>query len=105
MCSSISLSSISSDHKGFWANHFAKPRPRWTLLHILVPAAIFIVLAVSFDLLAGKADSFGRSRRLLRIGGIHIGLLTVNQGAPFGVGVLAGMAVAALISFVVSLPR
>ncbi len=75
------------------------------LLHILVLAAIFIVLAVSFDLLAGQSGFLSVAHAgFYGLGAYTSGLLTVNQGAPFGVGVLAGMAVAALISFVVSLP-
>jgi len=75
------------------------------LLHILIIAAIYALLAVSLDLLAGRTGLLSIAHAAFcGIGAYTSSLLTVRLGAPFIVGVLAGMAVAVLISFIVSLP-
>lgn len=75
------------------------------ILHILVLVGIYTVLAVSLDLLAGHTGLLSIAHAsFYGLGAYTTALLAVHFGAPFLVGVLAGMAVAALVSFVVSLP-
>jgi branched-chain amino acid transport system permease protein len=75
------------------------------LLHILVLAAIYALLAASLDLLAGRAGLLSIAHAAFYgLGAYTSALLVTRCGAPFVVGVLAGMAVAALMSFIVSLP-
>jgi branched-chain amino acid transport system permease protein len=75
------------------------------LLHILVLIAIYTVLAVSLDLLAGHTGLLSIAHAAFYgLGAYTSALMAVHFGAPFLVGVLAGMAVAALVSVVVSLP-
>ncbi len=75
------------------------------LLHIFVIVAIYTILAVSLDLLCGQSGFLSLAQAAFcGLGAYTSALLAVQFGAPFLVGVLAGMAVAVLISFVVSLP-
>lgn len=75
------------------------------LLHILILAAIYAVLAVSLDLLAGHGGFLSIAQAgFYGLGAYVSALLAAQFGAPFVIGVLAGMAVAALVSFIVSLP-
>ncbi|MCI0401423.1 MAG: branched-chain amino acid ABC transporter permease [Gammaproteobacteria bacterium] len=75
------------------------------LLHILVLVGIYTTLSVSLDLLAGYTGLLSIAHAAFYgLGAYTSALLAVNLGAPFLVGVLAGMTVAALVSFVVSLP-
>jgi branched-chain amino acid transport system permease protein len=75
------------------------------LLHILILVGIYTVLAVSLDLLAGHTGLVSIAHAALYgLGAYTSALLAVHFGAPFLAGVLAGMAVAALASVVVSLP-
>jgi branched-chain amino acid transport system permease protein len=75
------------------------------LLHILALVGIYTVLAASLDLLAGHAGLLSIAHAAFYgLGAYTSALLAVRLGAPFLVGVLAGMVVAALVSFVVSLP-
>jgi len=75
------------------------------VLHILVLVGIYTVLAVSLDLLAGHTGLLSLAHAAFYgLGAYTSALLTVYTGAPFFIGVLAGMAVATLVSFVVSLP-
>ena len=75
------------------------------LLHILVLATIFTILAASLDLLAGQSGFLSIAHAgFYGLGAYTSALLAVHIGIPFFVGVFAGMAIAALISFVVSLP-
>jgi branched-chain amino acid transport system permease protein len=74
-------------------------------LHILVMAGIYSVLAVSLDLLAGYTGLLSIAHAAFwGLGAYASALLAVRLGAPFLVGLLAGMVVAVLVSFVVSLP-
>ena len=74
-------------------------------LHILILIAIYTILAVSLDLLAGHTGLLSLSHAAFYgLGAYSSALLTTQKGVPFWVGVLAGMAVAALVSLVVSLP-
>lgn len=75
------------------------------LLHILVLANIFILLASSLDLLVGRLGLLSMAHAIFYGIGAYTGaLLAVHFGTPFLVGLLAGMAMAAVISTMVSLP-
>jgi branched-chain amino acid transport system permease protein len=75
------------------------------LCHVLVLVCIYAVLARSLDLLAGHAGLLSISHAaFLGLGAYTSALLAVHLGAPFLLGVLAGMAVAGVASFLVSLP-
>ena len=75
------------------------------LLHILVLIGIYTILAVSLDLLAGHAGLLSIAHAAFYgLGAYTSALLAVHTGAPFLVGILVGMAVATLVSLVVSLP-
>jgi branched-chain amino acid transport system permease protein len=80
------------------------------LLHILIVAAIFGLLAVSLDLLAGHTGLLSIAHAAFYGLGAYTSALVVSSqwavgsGQSFLTGVVAGMAVAALVSFIVSLP-
>lgn len=75
------------------------------LLHILVLFGIYATLAVSLDLLAGHTGLLSMSQAAFYgLGAYTSALLAVEFGVPFPGSILAGMGLAALISFVVSLP-
>jgi len=75
------------------------------LLNILIFAAIYTTLAVSLDLLAGRAGLMSIAHAAFYgLGAYTSALLAVQFGASFITGVLAGMVVAILISLIVSLP-
>ena len=75
------------------------------LLHVLVLVCIYSVLAVSLDILAGRTGLLSIPQAVFYgVGAYASALLAVRLGAPFLVSVLAGMALAAVISLVVSLP-
>jgi branched-chain amino acid transport system permease protein len=75
------------------------------LLHILVLAMVFTVLAASLDLLAGQSGFLSIAHAgFYGLGAYTSALLAIHFGSPFFVSVLASMAVAALISFIVSVP-
>jgi len=75
------------------------------ILHILVMIGIYTVLAVSLDLLAGHTGLLSIAHAAFYgLGSYTSALLAVHFGAPFFASVLAGMAVAALVSLIVSLP-
>lgn len=75
------------------------------LVHILVLVGVYSMLAVSLDLLAGYTGLVSIAHAAFYgLGAYTSALLAVHFGAPFLAGVLAGMAVAALVSVVVSLP-
>lgn len=75
------------------------------LQHILVIAFIYAALTVSFELLAGQTGMLSIAHAaFFGIGAYTSALLAICLGAPFLVGVLAGIAVAVLISFAVSFP-
>lgn len=74
-------------------------------LHILVLIGIYTILAVSLDLLAGHTGLLSIAHAAFYgLGAYTSALLAVHTGAPFLVGIVVGMAVAALVSLVVSLP-
>ena len=73
--------------------------------HILVLIGIYTILSVSLDLLAGHTGLMAMSHAAFYgLGAYTSGLAAVYFGAPFIVGVLLGMTVAAMVSLVVSLP-
>jgi branched-chain amino acid transport system permease protein len=75
------------------------------LLHILVLAGIYVVLAISLDLLAGHTGILSIAQAaFFGVGAYTSALLTVHFGAQFVVGTLAGMGAAILVSVMVSLP-
>lgn len=74
-------------------------------LHILILIGIYTILAVSLDLLAGHAGLLSIAHAAFYgLGAYTSALLAVHTGAPFLVGIFVGMAVATLVSLVVSLP-
>lgn len=75
------------------------------ILHIAILAGIFSILAISLDLLVGYGGFLSVSHAAFYgLGAYTSGLVAVRFGLSFPTGVLAGMVVAVLISFVVSLP-
>lgn len=75
------------------------------LLHILVLIGIYAALAASLDLLAGHTGLLSVAQSAFYgLGAYTSALLAVKFGASFPVSVLAGMVVASLVSFVISLP-
>jgi branched-chain amino acid transport system permease protein len=75
------------------------------LLHVLTLCAIYTVLAISLDLLAGHTGLLSLAHAAFYgLGAYTSALLAVHRGAPFLVGILIGMMVAATVSLVVSLP-
>jgi branched-chain amino acid transport system permease protein len=80
-------------------------------LHILILVGIFTVLAVSLDLLAGHGGFLSIAQAAFYGLGAYTSALVVSSQWSvvsgqwgFIIGVLAGMAVAAAVSFIVSLP-
>jgi branched-chain amino acid transport system permease protein len=75
------------------------------LLHVLILFAIYTALTVSLDLVAGRAGLLSIAHAAFYgLGAYTSALLAVRSGVPFVIGVLGGMVVASLISFIVSLP-
>lgn len=75
------------------------------LLHILILATMYTVLAVSLDLLAGQTGLLSIAHAAFYgVGAYTSALLAVHCGLGFIVGALLGMFFACLVSFVVSLP-
>src|SRR5438309_4595650 len=75
------------------------------LQHILVIFALYVTLVTSLDLLAGHAGLLSTAHAgFYGLGAYTSALFMIHLGAPFLAGVLAGMTVAALISFIISLP-
>lgn len=75
------------------------------LLHIVVIAAIYTVLAVSLDLLCGQTGFLSVAQAAFYgLGAYASALLATHYGISFPLSVLAGMLMAVLVSFLVSLP-
>jgi branched-chain amino acid transport system permease protein len=75
------------------------------LLNILVLIGIYAILAVALDLLAGHAGLLSMAHAaFFGLGAYTSALVAVRLGLNFFPAVVAGVAVAALISFIVSLP-
>ena len=74
-------------------------------LHIVIIASIYIVLAVSLDLLAGHGGLLSLAHAAFYgLGAYSAALLATRCGAGFITGVLSGMVVAFVVSFLISLP-
>jgi len=75
------------------------------LCHILVLIAIYSILASSLDLLAGHGGLLSIAHAAFYgLGAYTSAVAAVRFGAPFLVGVLAGVIVATVLSFIVSMP-
>jgi branched-chain amino acid transport system permease protein len=75
------------------------------LFHILVLVSVFTILSVSLDLLAGHTGILSIAHSAFcGIGAYTSALLVTQQGASFAVGIVTGMFVATIVSFIVSLP-
>lgn len=75
------------------------------LLHILVIAAIYSVLALSLDLLVGQTGILSIAHAAFYgLGAYTSALLAVQLDIPFFVGIPITIVVAALVSFIVSVP-
>jgi len=75
------------------------------LEHVLILICIYTILAVSLDLLAGHTGLLSIAHAAFYgLGAYASALMTVFYGAPFLLGVLAGIGVALVSSFIVSLP-
>ncbi len=73
--------------------------------HILVILAVYVTLVVSIDLIAGHSGLISVAHAAFYgIGAYTSALFATVLGASFLVGVSAGMAVAFLFSFIISLP-
>jgi branched-chain amino acid transport system permease protein len=74
-------------------------------LHILILSAIYSILAVSLDLLAGRTGMLSIAQAAFSgIGAYASAIVTIRLGGGFLVGVLAGVFMASAVSLVVSLP-
>jgi branched-chain amino acid transport system permease protein len=74
-------------------------------LNLLVFIAVFTVLATSLDLLVGQMGLLSIAHSAFYgLGAYTSALLVTRAAAPFVIGVLAGMAVAGLVSSLISLP-
>lgn len=75
------------------------------LLHVLILSAVYAILAVSVDLLVGRAGLLSVAQAaFFGIGAYTSALLATRTGASFSIGVGSGMVAAALISLILSLP-
>lgn len=75
------------------------------ILHILTLIGIYTILAVSLGILAGQLGFLSLAHAAFYgLGAYTSALLAVHLGAPFLVGVVAGMVVASLVALVVALP-
>lgn len=75
------------------------------IFHIIIMIVIYMVLAISLDLLAGHTGLLSITQAgFYGVGAYTSALLVVHLKAPFFLSVLAGMAIAALVSLIVSLP-
>lgn len=75
------------------------------VLHILVLFGIYAALSISLDLVAGHLGLLSLAHAAFYgLGAYTAALLAVDAGAPFPVGIVVGMLVAAGASLLVSLP-
>lgn len=75
------------------------------IFHILILICIYSTLAASLDLVVGYAGLLSVSHAAFYgIGAYASALLTISAGAPFVVGLAVGIAVAYLMSLLVSFP-
>jgi branched-chain amino acid transport system permease protein len=75
------------------------------VLHIILLVGIYTVLALSLELLAGQAGILSVAQgAFFGIGAYTSALAAVRLEVPFSLGTLAGVLVACMVSFIVSLP-
>jgi branched-chain amino acid transport system permease protein len=75
------------------------------LAHLVVLVSIYTILSMSLDVVSGHGGLLSVSHAAFYgLGAYSSALLAIHFGAPFIMGVLIGMAAAALISSIVSLP-
>jgi branched-chain amino acid transport system permease protein len=75
------------------------------ILHIIVLIGIFTILTVSLDLLLGNTGILSIAHAAFYgVGAYSSALVTTHFGASFLIGILVGIGIAVLISFIVSLP-
>ena len=74
-------------------------------MHVAVLVSVYTILATSLDLVAGRAGLLSIAQAgFCGVGAYTSALFAARLGAPFLVAIILGMTVAAMISFVVSLP-
>jgi branched-chain amino acid transport system permease protein len=75
------------------------------VLHISTVVLIYVILAVSLDLVAGKAGMLSLSHAaFFGIGAYSVGILGTRFEAPFVLGLILGVALSCLTGLLVSLP-
>ena len=75
------------------------------VLHIFILISIYAILAVSLDLVMGEAGLLSIAHAAFYgLGAYASAILTTKFGTSFVFGLVAGMAIAALLSLAVSLP-
>lgn len=75
------------------------------LLHVVILIGFYTILAASLDLIAGHTGILSVAHAAFcGLGAYSSALLAVDKGAPFLVGVVCGVAVAAIVSLLVSVP-
>ena len=75
------------------------------VFHIMILVCIYAVLSISLDLIAGHAGLISLAQAAFYgLGAYTSALMTTRIGASFSFGIFAGMVVATLISFIVSVP-
>ena len=75
------------------------------VLHLLVFSALYVTLATSLDLMLGHTGMISLAHMaFFALGAYASGVVTVQLGGDGMVGIVAGIAVAALASLAVSLP-
>lgn len=75
------------------------------LFHIAILVSAYLMLATALDLLAGHTGILSLTQAgFYGLGAYTSALLTVHLKMPFLISVVAGMTVAVLVSFIISLP-
>ncbi|WP_366554213.1 branched-chain amino acid ABC transporter ATP-binding protein/permease [Aquibaculum sediminis] len=75
------------------------------ILHILVMASLYVILATSFNLLIGFAGLFALSHAAFYALGAYVtAILTTSLGVPFPIPLIAGVAFVAAVGVLVALP-
>lgn len=75
------------------------------VFHIMILVCIYTVLSISLDLIAGHAGLISLAQAAFYgLGAYTSALMTTRIGASFSLGIFAGLVVATLISFIVSVP-
>lgn len=75
------------------------------ILHVLVMASLYVILATSFNLLIGFAGLFALSHAAFYgLGAYVTAILTTSLGVPFPLPLIAGIAFVAVVGVLVALP-